>query len=147
MGLRKMRNEVCGLPLKHRFGTNQHLTASVLEQPLECLTQLSLIAGQPVGAKNHILVEVRHDVPRGEGQHIAGWQEARRFILRCWGQRDMDNHLIAVKVRSETFADHRAQLNDVANGRREWHRVKRLKAIPVKGRLAISAGQPCQEFP
>ena len=117
------------------FERHQHFFDVGEGAALTLATLLGL--GQIVEAEHHVLRRHgdgltggrRQDVVRGEHEHA-------RFHLRFGRQRDVDGHLVAVKVSVEGGADQRMDLDGLAFNQ---HGLKCLDAQTVQGWGAVQA--------
>ena len=92
-------------------------------------------AGQIVNSQNDVLAGNDNRLAVGRGKDVVrGHHQNARFGLRLDGQRDVDGHLIAVKVRVEGRANQRVQADCFSF---DQHRLKRLHAQTVQRRRAV----------
>ena len=90
---------------------------------------------QIIGAKDHILRRHDNRLSIGGFEQVVGRQhQETRLRLRLCGQRHMNGHLVAIKVRVEGGAYQRMQLNCTAFYE---NRLKRLDAKPVQRGRAV----------
>ena len=113
----------------------RHHGLGLIAEDLAVALILRVDEGQVVAAQNHIL--------RGHGdglavrglQQVAGGQHQHLGLaLGLGGQRQMDSHLVAVKVSVEGGADQRVQLDGATL---DQNRLERLNAQTVQRRRTV----------
>ena len=88
-------------------------------------------AGDPVEPQHHVLRGCHHRFPVGRGEDVVGGHHQDfRLQLRLHRQRNMNRHLVSVKVGVERSADQRVELDRLAL---DQDRLKRLDAQAVQG--------------